>query len=635
MKTRLSSVVILTVILATGFGLRVHQLGALGIWGDEAFSIAVGKMSLPQIVEGGRDTLPPLFHILLHFWMLGTGTSEFSARYLALMAGMLLIPATFVVARRLLNPAAAYMAAALITLSPFAVYYSQEARMYSQQAALFMTLSVYGFLRLHEQSQRLAGPNIRRFPRWQVVYLIATLGAMYSHYYVFFIIAAQNVYALWRWRRQPRWLAWWIGTQLLLAILYLPWVFAQVGYLSGKANRRWEAWGPSGMIDVWVNTLIAFGVGTTVPTEIHFMAIPMLILAMVGLAFVLRPTRWFPSPLRHFTALYLLLPMLIAWAVGPIMPFFYTRFLLPILPAYVMLLAAGFTGFWLIRRRELALLSLALVIAAQAPALSNLNRSPQYAKSGYREVMALISAQAQPGDALLLLNPEQDALYAYYGDKALPAYWFPPNEGWDSPKNQRRMSNIQKRYQRVWLILFGNARDWDPANNLQNWLNQHAFRTYHTGYIDGGLDLYILGDVQPTTAFSADFGGLIRLTGYGISANSISPGGTIQIALGWEALAQPDKNYTIFTHIVDGQQHIVGQFDGPPGAGTHPTSSWRPGEKSTDRFAIQIDPSTAPGTYWLQVGWYDLSAPLERLPVTDAQGQSLGDKAILIPIEVK
>ena len=61
--------IILTILLLA-FALRVFALDAQPIWGDEAFSIFVAKHPIDFIVSGGTDVHPPLYHLLLHGWML-------------------------------------------------------------------------------------------------------------------------------------------------------------------------------------------------------------------------------------------------------------------------------------------------------------------------------------------------------------------------------------------------------------------------------------------------------------------------------------------------------------------------------------------------------------------------------------
>jgi hypothetical protein len=462
---------------------------------------------------------------------------------------------------------------------------------------------------------------------------------MYSHYYVFFVIVAENLYALWQgWKHKP-WLLSWIGMQLALAIAYLPWVTAQTGFLSGRANTRLGAWGPSGMQDVWVRALIAFGGGTSIPSDVKWVALGLAVLAGLGIIDILR-RRTGTAGKTHgstvFLVLYLLVPMLIAWLVGPIMPFFYERFLLVAFPAYLLLLAAGLKSIGNPCSPAIVLggLGLALTVGTNIYSLNNYYHDPAYAKSGYRELMGYVAQNAQPGDALLLLNPEQRYLYDYYGFTGIPAYWFPPPAPWDDPATQDMMDEIEASHQRLWLVLFSNARDWDFGQGLENWLSDHAFRAYHGNYVDGGLELYIVGDVQPSEPIDTSFEGRIRLTSYGVSSLSINPGGILQVALSWEAEQAMSHNYTIFTHLVDDQQHIWGQMDSPPAGGSHPTSTWQVGETSIDRLAFQVDPGTPPGIYWVQVGWYELET-LQRLAAVDASGESIGDHVVLVQVTVE
>ncbi|MCS7219886.1 MAG: glycosyltransferase family 39 protein [Anaerolineae bacterium] len=121
----------------------------------------------------------------------------------------------------------------------------------------------------------------------------------------------------------------------------------------------------------------------------------------------------------------------------------------------------------------------------------------------------------------------------------------------------------------------------------------------------------------PHPAFSqrADLGGVARLLGYELPAVAQS-GQPITVTLYWQALSEPDQNYTRFTHLLaDGQ--IVAQHDGVPGNGAFPTTSWIAGEIMTDTFEL-ILPATLPsGSYHLVIGFYD---PLTGQRLTTAEG---------------
>ena len=124
-----------------------------------------------------------------------------------------------------------------------------------------------------------------------------------------------------------------------------------------------------------------------------------------------------------------------------------------------------------------------------------------------------------------------------------------------------------------------------------------------------------------------NLGGKVRLLGYSLQSG-FRPGEDIHLTLFWQALAKMDQNYTVFTHLVDGEGRLWGQKDNPPVDGFYPTSQWEEGEIVRDQYDIPISPDAPPGEYQLEVGMY-LAETGERLPVFDGEGQALGDKILL------
>jgi hypothetical protein len=623
-------VAIATVGLLLAFALRIFLIDRGGLWGDEAFSWRVARMPLASVVAGGTDTHPPLYHILLHYWIRLAGRSEFSLRFPSLLLGTLFVAAAFRLSLSLFDMPTSVVTLIVALLSPFATFYSQEARMY-MLASLLTTLSSSSFIRLLNGVDTRFGFNSQL---WQRVgwYCLFTLGAMYTHYYTFFAIAAQNLYILWIWRRKVRMLLFWVSIECTLAVAYLPWVFAQTGYLAGKANARWDAWGPVGMNDVWGNSLRAFGMG--VPSLESLQWVVWVLTAIVALGLAMTLLKQTSSQHRAFIGVYLVIPMIIAWAVGPIMPFFYPRFLLVILPAYWLLLSVGVISILKSKIWPVGYTLIATLPIVSAIAIHTYNFDSDYAKSNYKEIVASIREQASEGDALFLFNHEQEALYAYYRIQNMPVVEFPLYGAWDLPANQNLLESVKIQYKRIWVISFGNARGFDTQNNLLNWLNANAFLVEHHDYVDAGLDLYEVGVIRPNRAVLANFDRFIRLTGFGVSSDRVAPGGTIQLVLQWEAIGNIGQDYTIFTHVLDTGNVIWGQVDSQPGNGVRPTSTWKTGDKSEDRFALTLKPDIQPGRYILEVGWYQLATE-QRLPVIDIEGNIVGDKVILLEIVVE
>jgi hypothetical protein len=102
-----------------------------------------------------------------------------------------------------------------------------------------------------------------------------------------------------------------------------------------------------------------------------------------------------------------------------------------------------------------------------------------------------------------------------------------------------------------------------------------------------------------------DLGNAARLLGYDLPATAQS-GQPITVTLYWQALAELDRGYTRFAHLLaDGQ--IVAQHDGVPGNGEFPTTSWVAGEVVTDTFELVLPADLPSGLYRLVIGLYDPS----------------------------
>lgn len=108
------------------------------------------------------------------------------------------------------------------------------------------------------------------------------------------------------------------------------------------------------------------------------------------------------------------------------------------------------------------------------------------------------------------------------------------------------------------------------------------------------------------TPFNARWAGQIELAGYRCTdCRQLAPGQSLELALYWRALVAIPADYTIFVHLIDGQDNIIAQQDRQPLDGVRPTSRWVPGEVVGDTFVLPLPPGINPGRYRLRVGWYD------------------------------
>ncbi len=100
----------------------------------------------------------------------------------------------------------------------------------------------------------------------------------------------------------------------------------------------------------------------------------------------------------------------------------------------------------------------------------------------------------------------------------------------------------------------------------------------------------------------AEFGPDIRLHSY---YAGVPTGGLLNLALYWQAVAEPQTDYTVFIHLVDANGNIVSQVDSVPVGGARPTTGWRAGEVITDIHNLPIPADLPPGVYYLNAGLYN------------------------------
>lgn len=195
---------------------------------DQIFSFRSG-VSCSQIAErvATESVHPPLFFCLLYRWVgwLQLDNWVWALRSLPALFGVGAIAAIYWLNRIAFSPAAGLVSAALMAVSPFAVYLSQEARHYTLPM-LLITLALAGLIQMQ---QDLAAPSRKLRPWvWLGWAAINSLG-LYIHYFFLNALIAQLAgLALWIVIRRQKlfWHQWGaIGLSLGAIVLsYLPWI---------------------------------------------------------------------------------------------------------------------------------------------------------------------------------------------------------------------------------------------------------------------------------------------------------------------------------------------------------------------------------------------------------------------------
>jgi len=376
-------------LVAISLLLRTTELG-IGFWIDEGLSVGIADRPLHEIPLALReDGSPPLYYMLLHFWLDIAGRSEAGVRGLSLLFALLAIPAAFWACRAIWGSAkAAWFGAVLMAFNPFLAQYAQEARMYSLVALLAIPATAC-FLRAY------ALDTERRRP-WIAGFAVSVAVALYTHNWpIFFAASAAVAWAvLWGLADRPR------RRELLrdgllgfggVLLLYLPWIPTTLY----QAKHTGAPWADAPSLDSLLG----------VPGVLlgRMPQIVLLICAGAGLLVLLRrPLNERGRAVVCLAIIAVLTPAL-AWLMSQASPAWANRYLAVALPPFLLLAAGGLTY-----ARRLGYVGLVLVVIMWAQDAAPVE------KSNVRAIAHNIAPSLRPGDLVISTQPETIPVLHYY-----------------------------------------------------------------------------------------------------------------------------------------------------------------------------------------------------------------------------
>lgn len=657
-KPRTSWIALLCV-LWIAFALRLFGIGQQSIWYDEGLSLYYARGSLSQMLaDASQSEHPPLHPLMLHLWIRLCGDSELAVRALSVWWGMVAVAWLYRLARRF-TPAIGVPAALLLAVSPLAVWYSQETRGYMLALALEIGLldAALNLFPVASSPDRHRGAA--PLPGY-LLYVALGAGALYAHLYSAPFLVALNLAFLIRLLRLvpvvglrriwPRIIGWALS-QLAVILLFAPWLPSVLVQLQVNATF-WH--GAVGWRQITGRTLIALSVGETLDGLWATGATWVLsLLALLGTYALARQPR---RPSWTTLWLWAIIPILLQVLINQTRPKFAERYLIGVLPAYLLLASSGV--HWLLgaaRRNAFRpagwaaaaalLLSTATVGGVTARSLGAYYLDPELYRPDFRAVVAYIQEHSAPEDLIVLLGGHAYPAFTYYYRGTLPVLPLPDRllPSTREPVDVRALDKLDQAIagrQRLWLVLWQPALA-DPTGLVTDELEQTYHRlgvgqTFH----DIGLLLFdvspgplLSGHARPRSPLVADLGGQVQLLGYSLPTTTVKLGETLYLYLYWQSLTPMRHDYKVFVQVLGEHQQIIAQQDRVAGADTYPTSHWLPGAIVRDRFLLTIPPQAGAGSYPLIAGLYDPTPAMPRLPV---QGEGArGDHILLTQIEVQ
>ena len=600
-----SAAVWVAIAVVLGTFLRVWRIDQLGEFDfDEVASVWYARQEPAEIfaaIAGAPFEHPPLYYVLLHWWNQAFGESEPLVRLMSVPSGVLMIPVTYVLGRRLFTPFVGVVAALIVAASPQLVFYSREARMYSI-ATLFGLLALYLFLRALDGGRRRV---------WFGLAVTLVVGA-YLDYSALLAMAAIDLYLLFTWRRRKREAAYVLALQVVIAAAMLPWLLSS----QGVANS----------LPAWATGDLSFGMlSHTARAAWLDMTVGLEGIrggrASVGIAALLGAT----GAIGYLIAAGrrkagVLLAYVLATVGSLFLLFLFDK---EYQPRYLMMgipPMAIFAGYAVsqLRAPRLLLVMAVLALFVAGPLYASRYYYLEYRRGDYRAITSAIDELALPApeqldplkyrDAVVLAGPWQGWYWRHYfpGFEEEVDVWFlpdevPPGVTWEEV--DEKLTRAARNHRRLWVVLSALAQS-DPNGYVERWLNVNLWRARDAAYRNGILQLYL---TQSDGTVDRDDGALkvpdgprlqrIVFDGYRADQPAQEAGDGVKFTFYFEADDVAEFDFRIRVWLEHGEGAVYERTFIPLAVDGRRPSQWTVGERAVGRIAVWVPAGAPTGRY--------------------------------------
>lgn len=377
-------------MLIGAFLLRIFTLGQESFWLDEAIiwdRLKDGPMSF--LFDWDADTQGPIYGLILWPWMKLFGSGEVAMRFPSVFFGVLGLHAMYLLGRRIFNHRAAMWAVAFAAVNPFLIYYAQETRPYT---LWFWTslMAIWYLLRLIEQNSKVNSVGTITF----------TLLSLYTHPYGPFLLALQGgMIAILapraEWKR-------FFKPALIIAIAFLPELATFAYAFIGKLRNKWSvaAWiHTPGIFEPWIYMRYYFAWDK--------LAAACSLVCVGGVILYRKRLAAFRTGYITLAAIafgFFALP----WLLSQISPILWMRYTITVVAAVLLLLG------WITSETKKPLQYLAVGLFFLGSALPLYHYYTEYDKDPWRQSVAWLAPQVNPGDTFIIHPLRAPMPFEYY-----------------------------------------------------------------------------------------------------------------------------------------------------------------------------------------------------------------------------
>jgi mannosyltransferase len=463
-------------LIATVFSFVFFQEQSLRL--DEAQSLWQASHTPLKIVQIiAEDVHVPLYHMILHVWLLIFGNDVALARFLSFIFFLISMPLVYRLGRLCYDEKTSLFATTLFIISPFMNWYGNEIRMYSLFVFLVL-LNQYFFLKLYRLQSRSA---------WVWFTITAILG-MYTHYFFFLVLFTDLLFYLYN-RKEFEMYSFkkFFNVFAALFIAFLPWVL-WVLFLGQTSNSTPMLTEPTTVN--FFNTFSEFLFGFQTD-HLNTILVSLWPLTIVFVFLALRKNNKIAPETFYFLFAFIL-PNVVAFIVSlAFRPVYLTRYLIFTMPSMYFVIS------WLISTypRRLAAIVRGLLILIMASMLFvEAVSATTPVKENYREAAKYLEENTTASDIVVVSAPFTiyPVLYYYNAPAALSTLpiWDMNKHGPIPPFSEAQLEKdvtaLVRDHAYLWLL---QSYDQGYQDKVRLYFDTHFERVYMRQF-SPGLTLY-------------------------------------------------------------------------------------------------------------------------------------------------
>lgn len=443
------------IILIVVFAVLLRLVGInQSLWLDEGAQVMMSSNPVVyQLVGRSDDFHPPLFYVLIHFWM-KINSAEWFLRIPSLVFAVATIIFVYRWVLKVFGEKTATIASLFLCISPFLIYYSQEVRMYTL-LALLATLSM---IFLWENS-------------W-LGYIAVTSAMLFTHYAGFIVLATQVIWFIFNDKKRIGVFIENCAIVLLLFIFWVPQFLKQLeaGKTLITVLPAWTSLASLSVIKAIPVLLFKFSLGRiTVDNKVIYSLIVLGIIAFLLL--LLRKYTRKLDKIRIYLLFWFTVPVVLTLLVSFFSPMFQPfRLIYAIIPFYLFMAVAvnDFTNEKI--RKGLIF----IVVSVSLSGLIMYDTNPKFQREDWRRATNFVEFKDPAKSVVLFEFSSPPASYSWYTKNRVGAYGVIPGLVANQDLVSKQIVKAVSGKEDVYLFQYLQPLV-DPEKIVEKWLVNNGY----------------------------------------------------------------------------------------------------------------------------------------------------------------